>query len=923
VVGVVGREHELSLAEGFLDSARERFSVLSLEGEPGIGKTTVWREVVRVAEERGVRVLMCRPPEAEASLTFSALADLLEPISDDVFTALSDAQRRALEVALLRADPGKAAVDRRTVGTAVRSLLGELAAAGPLLLAVDDLQWLDTTSAATLEFALRRLAPSPIGFLVSRRVQEPAPLKVDALVEPGSLTRATIGPLSVAGLHHVLSEWLGEAPARSTLVRIHQASGGNPLFALEVARVLAETGIPPPGEPLPVPADVGELVRRRIAKLPTATRDVLLAAAVLGVPSEEVIEAALGRPVVAGLEPAELQQIARLERGTVVFAHPLFAGAVYRSATSAERRAMHRRLADALEDSEARARQLALAAEGRDEEAAAVVHAAAAQAVARGAPAAAAELCELALGLTEAGGEAEPLRIIDAATYLHLAGETKRARTMLESVDSWEGWPPELHIRALHLLGEVVEYTQGPAALAAFGRGILDGSADAQTQAAGHLAISYAAMQSDAQSALDHADVALALLGRLGESADPETLASAFTVRFRAGAVLGHGLDRDLMERAMALEAGLPPECASVEPVAPVFGFWLRWFDDLDGSRELLERLVLDATANGQETSRVVGLMQLSITECVAGNLQQARELGLSAYELAKELEVRQLTKMTTSALALVAANLGEVDAARELCEELEPVASGSGGAEIDLESVVGLLELALGNIDAADTHLTAALNVFERVGFGEPGQFRVHADAAEAAVAVGDIARARGIADFLEGHGESTDHRWSLATGARVRALIAAAEGELGSALLACERALAHHDGLPMPLERARTLLVRGVIQRRARRRGDAKRSFEQALEIFEQAGARLWAERARRELDRVGLRRSSGDELTEGERRVAELAAKGLTNREVAAALYLSPKTVGANLTRIYRKLGIKSRAELGARMAERVQA
>jgi DNA-binding CsgD family transcriptional regulator len=923
VVGVVGRERELSLAEGFLDSAQERFSVLSLEGEAGIGKTTVWREVIRLASERGFRVLACRPAEAEANLTFSALADLLEPVPDDVFAALSDAQRRAIEVALLRADPGKTAVDRRTVGTGVRSLLAELAAAGPLVLAVDDLQWLDTTSAATLQFALRRLGPSPIGFLVSRRALEPAPLKVDELLEPGLLTRATIGPLSVAGLHHVLSEWLGEAPARSTLVRIHEASGGNPLFALEVARVLAETGIPPPGEPLPVPADVRELVRRRIAKLPSATRDVLLAAAALGLPSEDVVEAALGRPVVADLEPAERQQIASLERGTIVFAHPLFAGAVYRSATSAERRAMHRRLADVLEDSEARARQLALAAEGRDEEAAALVHAAAAQAIARGAPAAAAQLCELALRLTEPGGEAEPLRIVDAATYLHQAGETKRARMMLESVDSWKGWPSELHLRALHLLGEVVEYTEGPAASAEFGRSILDESVDPQAQAVGHLLISYAAMQSDAHCALEHADTALALLERRGEHADPETLASALTVRVRAGAVLGHGFDRDLMERAMALERALSPERVLAEPVTPVFGFWLRWFDDLEGSRELLERLVRDATANGQDTARVVGLMQLAITECVAGNLQRAREVGMSAYELAKDLEVRQLAKMTTSALSLVAANLGAVDQARELCEELRPVASGSGGAEIDMESVLGLLELSLGNIDAADAHLRAALEVFERVGFGEPGQFRVHADAAEAAVAVGDVARARRIADFLEAHGERTNHRWSSATGARVRALVAAADGELDSALDACEQALTHHEALPMPLERARTLLVKGVIERRARRRGDAKASFEQALEIFEQAGARLWAKRARRELDRVGLRRSSGDELTEGERRVAELAAKGLTNREVAAALYLSPKTVGANLTRIYRKLGIKSRAELGARMTERVQA
>jgi DNA-binding CsgD family transcriptional regulator len=377
------------------------------------------------------------------------------------------------------------------------------------------------------------------------------------------------------------------------------------------------------------------------------------------------------------------------------------------------------------------------------------------------------------------------------------------------------------------------------------------------------------------------------------------------------------------MDRTVGLEARLSAERVATDHLSPLFGFWLRWVDDLDASRQLLERLVREATASGHDTSRAVGLMQLAVTECLAGNLHLARELAASAAGLSRELDVGQLAMMTTHALALAEAHLGNVDEARELCDRLRPLASGSGGGTIDLEGTLGLLELSLGNHEAAKARFDAALEVFERVGFGEPGQFRVHADAAEAAVGLGDVARAQEIAYFLEAHGERTDHGWSLATGARVGALISAARGDLEAALGACERALGHHEGLQMPVERARTLLVNGVVERRARRRGDAKRSFEQALEIFERAGARLWAERARAELDRVGLRRTSRDELTEGERRVAELAAKGLTNREVAAALYLSPKTVDANLTRIYRKLGIKSRAELGARMAERAQA
>lgn len=461
---------------------------------------------------------------------------------------------------------------------------------------------------------------------------------------------------------------------------------------------------------------------------------------------------------------------------------------------------MHGRLANAVDNAEARGRHLALAAAGRDEAAAAAAHAAAAEAAARGAPDAAAELVELALALTEPGSDAEPPRLLDAASYLHWAGETKRARNLLEAVDSWPRWPPELQARGLDLLGELVSYTDGPPALAAFGERLVEESRPLEVQATGHLIISQAAMQVDAETALAHAETALALLDELGDHADPGSVASALTVRVRAGAVLGHGLDRGLMDRAL---------------------------DDLDASRDLLERLVREATAKGHETSRAVGLVHLAVTECLAGDLRLASEHAAAARSISTEFDVAHLSILAMHSLAFSSAWLGDVGEARHLCELARPSAAGLPGAVIDLDA-----------------------------------------------------------------------------------------------ALAACERALEHHEELPMPLERARTLLVRGVIERRARRRGKAKESFGQALAVFDAAGARLWAERARVEIDRVGLRRGSGGELTENERRVAELAASGMTNHEVAAALFMSPKTVAANLSRVYQKLDIRSRAELGARMAERVQ-
>ena len=919
---VIGREQELSLAEDFLDSAGERSGVLVLEGEPGIGKTTVWREVVRLAEDRRFRVLSCRPAEAETKLAFSALADLLESVTDETLGRLPGAQRRGLEIAVLGADPGDRSVDRRTVAAALRAVLDLLAEQKPILLAIDDLQWLDAPSAGALEFALRRLAGARIRFVATRRGADPAGMKLDDLVEPERLRRVTVGPFSLAGLHHVLKERLGEPLPRSTLVRIHQASGGNPLFAVELGRALAEMGVPPAGEPLPVPHDVRELVRGRVTKLPRATRELLLAASALGDPREEVIEAALGRGIAEDLEPAERQQIAWFDGGTVVFAHPLFAGAIYASATGAERRDMHRRLSDVVETPEASARHLALAVEGRDELAAGRVHAAAVATAARGAPGAAAELMELVLRLTVPGSPEEAERTLVAASYLHVTGETQRAMAVLPSLDSMRDWPIPLQARGTTLRGELIDYTEGAAASVEFGESVLRASSHAAVRAVGHLIVSYGLMQSDVRGALMNSERAIELFDELRDAADPSDLAGALTVRARAGLILGRGLDRDLLERSLALEAQLPPE-RSFERSSPIFGVWFRWIDDLETSREVLEDLVRDAEPNGNQVGMAVGLLHLALTESLAGRLELARADGEAALSLARELEMAGLVARASYALAVVEACLGNLEQARGLLSEVRPEPGSGGAFTIDVEGVLGLVDLSCGAFEGADEHLRTAVEVFERVGFGEPGQFRVHADAGEAAVGIGDLERAEGLAELLETHGRRTRHQWSLATGARVEALVAAARRDLDGALAACERALEHHERLSMPIEQARTLLVRGMIERRARRRGRAKQSFEEACEIFERTGARVWAARARAELDRVGLRRSSGDELTEGERRVAELAAQGLTNREVAAALHLSPKTVDANLSRVYRKLGIRSRAELGARMSERVQA
>ena len=301
----VGRQRELAHAQDFLSAARERFSVLLLEGDAGIGKTAVFGEIVRRAQASGMLVLQCRAAQAEAKVALSAVADLLESAPPAIFEALPDPQRRALEIALLRADPGDERITDRVLATATRSVLVQLSAAQPVVVAIDDIQWLDTASVAILGYVLRRLTDEPIGVLAVRRAGESVRLRIDELVPSETLTRQTIGPMSMAAIHHLIKEHLGESLPRPTLIRVHEASGGNPLFALEIARSLAERGPHRPGQPLPIPRDVESLVRRRVTGLPSRTREVLLTAAALGDPREELVSEAVGRRIESDLEPAE------------------------------------------------------------------------------------------------------------------------------------------------------------------------------------------------------------------------------------------------------------------------------------------------------------------------------------------------------------------------------------------------------------------------------------------------------------------------------------------------------------------------------------------------------------------------------------------------------------------------------------------
>ena len=917
-VEIIGRSGELDVVDRFLDEAALGFAVLRIHGEPGIGKSTIWRESVRRARTRGFIVLSCGPGEGEARISLTGVGDLLEHVSADVLATLPGPQRHAIEVALLRADPLGPPVSERALATAVRSVIARLAEDAPVLVAIDDVQWLDASSAAVLAFAARRLGGVRVGLLAAHRAGTAEPLAIDRL-DPAARHLLDIGPLSVGALHHLVKGHLGQTLPRSTLVRVHEAAGGNALFALEITRTLLTTGVPPPGERLPVPVTVREMIAARIAALPEPTRHTLLAAAIAGPADATELATLLGRSVQDDLRLAEGQGIIHASSAAIGFTHPLFPGAIHAAAAPGDRRDVHRALAAAAIDLESRARHLALAAQGPDAAVARMLEEAALEAAARGARSSSAELLDLAWRATpESEPEARLRREIQHAVLVHDVGDTGRARDLLEQVAA-AAPPGPIRARALLELAKLVSAigTESDArerCEAALREAHGDARLSAEAQAV------LARLAPDAETGWARAVAAVELLDA-SDDPDPEALQHALVAL--CGWELDSGRTRaprpELVDRALAVERRAPLRRVE-DRFSAAMGAWLRHTDDLAGARRWLDATLRAAIDEGDDGSVPYALSHLAQLELSVGRWEEAEELARRHVEVAELAGQEVHRTLALSNLAAVHVHQGRVAAARSEIDAslLVAVETGDTWVEALVRAALGLLELSRGDAEAAVAALEGAREAWQARGDVNPRRYE--SDLVEALVAVGRVDAARRLADDFESRARRHDRPTLLALAARARALVASAAGDGDAALEALADALVHHDAVPIPFDRARTLLALGIVRRRRRDRGRARDAFLEALEIFEELGARLWIERTRGELDRLGLRRSSGDELTEGERRVAELAATGITNREIAAALFMSPKTVDANLGRVYRKLGIGSRAELGAWAAGR---
>jgi DNA-binding CsgD family transcriptional regulator/tetratricopeptide (TPR) repeat protein len=912
---VVGRDKELAAVGTFL-SAREAAGLLLVDGAPGIGKTTFFRAAVDQAIASGYRVLRARPAETEVDLSFSGLGDLLEQGVAADLSILPEPQRAALEVALLIRSPTGTSLQSRAAGTGFLNVLRSLAAERRVLVAVDDAQWLDQASVSVIRFAARRLTSEPVRLLLTRRSGSAPDLGtwIDDVEE------IALPPLTLGAIHAILFDHLGTVQRRPVLRRIHEWSRGNPMHALELGRAFAG-GSARFDAASAVPIGLESLVASRIHRLPEQTRCGLAAAAASRSPTTGLIASALevedSHPALA---PAIADGIVEINGDEIRFTHPLLASAAHASVDRATLKSLHARLAAVVEDPDEGARHLAHSIDGQDTEVAAALERAADNVFHRGAPSLASGLAELARSVTPTEDQAAiRRRTLLEAEYRFEAGDTLAASELVSELVEDTGPGPE---RA-GLWARLARYQH-------FAHGLSEGAElfkKARAEAGDDQRLRFEIeegltwnlllMRGD----LSAADEAAATALRLAEGMDdPAALGEALAVSALTRSALG-ATDMSLIERSLELE----PQMLGMR-VLRHSGFsyasLLTSLDRFDEARRVFEDLLSRADAHGDESALPTLLHHIGLIYCLAGDLTTGLSYAQEAAAVAAQDEQVPARISALGRVALIEARRGAPDQAemwagqafKLACPEgfdpADPVLAMSRGGEAAMWAV-GLAALFRGQAGVAASFLNPMTDTFRTAGYRQLGEMRFLVDTVDALCASGSSEGARSLVEWM---GTMPRERPSgLAAVALARGLLAAAEGDLASAETHLAEAVDAAKAAPLPFELGRALLAHGRVQRRSKAKIGALRTLESAGEVFGRIGSRGWAELAAEEGRRVGGGERSVEGLTPTEIRVAELVAAGSTNKEVAQMIYVSSKTVEATLTRIYAKLGIRSRTEL----------
>ncbi|BBZ70250.1 helix-turn-helix transcriptional regulator [Mycobacterium paraseoulense] len=902
----VSRQAEEQSLTEFLDSAPQQQRAIFITGDPGIGKTTLWLDAVSRASRRGFRVLTSRTAAAESVLAYTAMADLLSELDESIWADLPAPQREGLDAALLRRRDDAQNIDARAVAAAFLAVTDRLAARGPLLIAIDDLQWLDTSSANVVSFAARRL-PAGAALLCTTRIEEAASRL--QLPSPDAVRRLRLQPLTVGELRQVLLLHLGLSLSRPLLLRIHEIAGGNPFFALELAReISAHTRT----SELSLPGSLDDLVRSRIGQLAPSAKDAMLAMASLPDPTVQLVAQALGATpdrVVELLAEAENRAVVAIDGNRLRFTHPVLAHGVYSGARPPVRRAMHRRLADLITEPELHARHLALSDPTGEQQTIAALDAAAEIARGRGAPAAAAELLELAIDL----GANDPARRIRCATYYFDASDPTHARQILDNVVAELPAGP-VRAEALHILGLVRLYDDSfLEAAELLEAGLVDSADDAELRVRILITLSFALLNAGRPGqAYERVQQAVVEAERLDIA---PLLSPALGMRAMMDFMGGRGFDKPTLQRATNLEQRDPQVPLAFRPSVQLT-LLRAWTGELEGAHQEMAAVSQSCITRGEEGELIFAAFHLALIDIWRGDLTNAAIIADETMELAAQLGGDFPLFIALTIRAAVAAYEGRVDDARRDLRDSIVAAQRCGSMRLAEwpATLRGFVEVSCGDYQAAVNALAPLLPLTQI--FPEATEIISASfipDAAEALIGLGRFDEAEPLVAALERNGTRLDRAWMLAVGARCRAMLLAGRGDLAAATATAERAMTEHERLPMAFERARTQLLLGQLQRRQRHRDAAAATLREALQTFEELGTTLWADRVRAELARgmSGRRRAEG--LTPSEQRVADLAVSGMTNRDIAAALFISPKTVEVNLSRIYRKLGIRSRMEL----------
>ncbi len=885
----------------------ESGSVL-LVGPAGIGKSTMLSAIA--AGYPQARVLRAAAAEVESGLPYLTLLDLFSAPLAEYGGMLPGHLRAALDAALLRTAAPATPHDELAVRLAVLELLRVLAASGPVLLVIDDLHWVDEPSAAVLRFVARRLDGLAVQMLAAER-GEGSSRHADLCRQP--CTELTLGPLSADDIADVLRDRFGAALSRPTMTRVHAASGGNPLFAVELGRALVARGGSLDGaEPLPVPDRLRGLLAARLAALPPSAAVPLVVVAAAARPGLALLERAGVDPEAELTEAVGAGVLTLAPGGAVGFSHPLLREMVYADAEPAARLAAHERLASAVDDPVERARHLALARVEPDEALAADLTEAAAVARRRGAAMVAADLVRLAADRTPDPARAADRRLV-AARHAYAAGLTDESRR-LATAALRDGVDTATRVEARLLLVDLAGQDQSgitPLLDAAFVEAGDSPGLVARVRLYRALKAFYDGDNESALAELKRAEPCAE------QARDHECLVEVLAWRGSIESAFSIGGGEEAMERAAALSRGLPLSSAVVAARQMTTSAAVLRGDVAEAVRRI-EALRAATERSGTVNDLASVLYAAASVYSRAGRCADALAAGRYCMRLFTDISG---TSPGIGLLvgALVELGGGTLAAAEEYVRAALSAIQAAGDEDWlrGAYAVQGQILLLRGDPPAAVEPMRRAYVLEQRRGPIDPAVYLWHADFVEALAGAGARTEAAAVLSEVRGQARRLGRHVVELGLERAGAVLAAAGGDPRAAAEGLSAALDTWADHPYPVELARAWHVLGVLERRAHRRGAAREALTEAINRYSAAGAAPWRAAAQMELARLDGAR--GATLTDTERRIVELVRSGATNREIARTTFLSIKAVEANLTRLYRRFGVRSREQLAKGAAD----